>query len=190
MLSLCNGTAEYSLLQGGNPGAGSSALKAEKSKQWTLGFRVEPAKSLSIGFDLWQVSLTDQITTLSQSEVFGNPAKYLDLFSAYYDPIQKQNVLAASLTPFNLAKAEYQGIDWDHTYKTNTEYGNVSVNWTGTYMLKADLDADGKGKSVEKTVGVFDSYNNVTFRVISKLTAAWKPYNRYTHCNDWLPFKL
>jgi iron complex outermembrane receptor protein len=186
LLTLCNGAAEYNLLQGGNPNSGSgsgakAALKAEKSKQWTLGFRIEPTKSLSLGFDLWQVGLTDQITTYSQSEVFGNPAKYIDLFSAYYDPIQKQNVLAATLKPFNLAKAEYRGIDWDHTYKTNTEYGNVSVNWTGTYMLKADLDADGKGNSVEKTVGVFDSYNNVTFRVISKLTAAWKPSNRYTH---------
>lgn len=181
LFPLCTGTAEYNLLSGGNSSTGSTALKPEKSTQWTLGFRVEPAQSVSMGFDFWNVQLKDQIKTLSQSEVFLNPVKYAALFSAYYDPIQKQDVIAATLTPFNLAKAQFQGIDWDHTYRMNTSMGKVSFNWTGTYMLKADLDSGVKGDAIEKGVGKFNKYNDVTFRVISRLSAIWKPSDRYTH---------
>lgn len=181
LFPLCTGTAEYNLLSGGNSSTGSTALKPEKSTQWTIGFRVEPTTSLSMGFDFWNVQLKDQIKTLSQSEVFLNPVKYAALFSAYYDPIQKQDVIAATLTPFNLAKAQFQGIDWDHTYRMNTSMGKVSFNWTGTYMLKADLDSGVKGDEIEKGVGKFNKYNDVTFRVISRLSAIWKPSDRYTH---------
>lgn len=179
LLPLCNGNAEYALLSGGNPFTGDAGLKAEKSKQFTAGFRVEPIKSLSVGFDLWDVKLTDQIATLPENLVFDNPQIYGGLFSSYYDPIQKQNVLVAALTPFNLAKSHFQGIDWDHTYSTSTSLGKVALNWTGTYMLKAEKDVPGSDKV--HSVGRFDEYNNVTFRVISKLAATWKPSAKYTH---------
>ncbi|WMW81504.1 TonB-dependent receptor [Undibacterium cyanobacteriorum] len=181
LLPLCTGTAEYNLLTGGNSSTGAAALKPEKSTQWTMGFRIEPTANVSVGFDFWNVELKDQIKTLSQSEVFLNPAKYASLFSAYYDPIQKQNVLAATLLPFNLASAKFQGIDWDHSYRMNTSNGKVTFNWTGTYMLKADLDSGIKGDAIEESVGKFNKYNDVTFRVISRLAATWKPSERYTH---------
>ncbi len=178
--NLCHGTAEYNLLTGGNAFVDGNALKPEKSKQWTLGFRIEPTQSLSLGFDLWEVKLKDQIKSLSQTAVFSD-AKYLNLFTSYYDPIQKQNVLAAILRPFNLASAEYRGVDWDHTFKTNTSMGKMSVNWTGTYMLKADLQ-NSAADPFEKTVGKFNSYNDATFRVISRLTASLKTTdNKYNH---------
>jgi iron complex outermembrane receptor protein len=49
---LCNpGSSEYGLLTGGNPAVGAGSLKPEESKQATLGIRVEPISSLSLGFD-------------------------------------------------------------------------------------------------------------------------------------------
>lgn len=180
--SLCRpGSSEYNLMIGGNPLTNANALRPEKSTQWTLGFRVEPAQSWSLGFDVWNVELKDQIKTLSQATVFKEQSnKYIDLFMGYADPIQKQTVLAGIFRPTNIANAQYQGVDWDHTFRTNTSMGKVSVNWTGTYMLKADLEKE-VGKGIEKTVGLFNSYNDVTFRVISKLTSTWKPSDRYTH---------
>lgn len=180
LLPLCNGTAEYGLLTGGNPFTGEGGLKPEKSKQSTIGFRIEPVKNVSIGFDLWDVKLSDQIATLPESEVFNHPAKYPTLFSSYFDPIQNQNVLVAALTPFNLASSHYRGIDWDHTVGGVTPYGRVTLNWTGTYMLKAEQQALA-GDAFESSVARYDSYNNVTFRLISKLTATWKPSPKYMH---------
>jgi iron complex outermembrane receptor protein len=176
---LCNpGSSEYGLLSGGNAATGDGALKPEESKQATLGIRIEPTSSISLGFDWWDVKLENQIQTLSEDLVFGNPAVYDSLLRVYYDPIQKQNVLVAALTPFNLATSHYQGIDWDHTFRTNTALGKASLQWTGTYMLKAEQDAPGTG--LEKNIGRFNSYADVTFRVISKLTAALKT-DRFTH---------
>jgi iron complex outermembrane receptor protein len=176
---LCNpGSSEYGLLSGGNAATGAGALKPEESKQATLGFRLEPMPSLSIGFDFWDVKLTNQIQTLSEDLVFNNPAVYDSLLRVYYDPIQKQNVLVAALTPFNLASSHYQGIDWDHTYKTTTPFGKLNVQWTGTYMAKAEQDTPGTG--LEKNIGRFNSYSDVTFRWISKLTASLRT-NMFTH---------
>ena len=42
---------------------GAGGLKPEKSKQWTIGFRVDPIQSVSFGADLWQVKLRDAIAT-------------------------------------------------------------------------------------------------------------------------------
>ncbi len=177
---LCNpGSSEYNLLTGGNASTGAGALKPEESKQYTLGFRLEPMPALSLGFDLWDVKLTNQIQTLSEDVVFNNPKVYDSLLRSYYDPIQKQNVLAAALTPFNLASSHYQGIDWDHTYKTATPYGKLNVQWTGTYMSKAEQDTPGTG--LEKNIGRFNSYAEVTFRWVSKLTAALKVNDQFTH---------
>jgi iron complex outermembrane receptor protein len=181
LADLDRGTQEYDLLQQGNPN-----LKPEKSTQGTLGFRVEAFNSkengdLSLGFDLWNISIKDQIKTLSQKTLFSDPATHSNTYYRFFQPIQKAEVFAVLQKPFNMAKADYQGIDWDHTYKFNSSYGKVSVNWTGTYMLKADLTSGSPGVPVEKTVGTFDSYNNVTFRVISKLSTTWKPSDRYTH---------
>jgi iron complex outermembrane receptor protein len=176
---LCvTGSSEYGLLTGGNSSTGANSLKPEESKQATLGFRLEPTASLSLGFDLWDVKLTNQIQTLSEDLVFNNPALYDNLIRVYFDPIQKQNVLVAALTPFNLASSHFQGIDWDHTYKTTTPFGKVNVQWTGTYMMKSEQETPESG--VEKNIGRFNSYSDVTFRWISKLTASLRT-NMFTH---------
>ncbi len=181
LFPLCNGNAEYNLLTQGTADKGEKGLRPEKSTQWTVGFRVEPMPSLSLGFDLWQVEVKDQIKALSQKEVFTHPEKYNHLYYSYFDPISKENVFAALFRPFNLSKASFQGIDWDHSYRMATSAGKVTFNWTGTYMLKADLASGIAGDEVEKSVGKFNKYNDVTFRVISRLSATWKPSDRYTH---------
>ena len=79
---------------------------------------------------------------------------------------------------FNLSTAHYQGIDWDHTYRTSTALGKVALQWTGTFMTKAEQDNPGTG--VEKNIGRFNSYADVTFRVISKLTASLRT-NMFMH---------
>ncbi|WP_323141147.1 TonB-dependent receptor domain-containing protein [Massilia phyllosphaerae] len=179
LLPLCTGPAEYSLLVGGNPLSGPDGLRPEKSKQFTAGIRLEPMSNLSLGVDFWDIKLKDQIQSLPQDLVFTKPESYGGLFQSYYDPIQKANVLAAFLPNFNIASSHYRGIDWDHTYSTNTRFGKVNLNWTGTYMLKAQQDVPGAG--VESSVGRFDSYNEVTFRLIQRLTATWKQNANFTH---------
>jgi len=173
---LCRGASEYGLLTNGNPKTGEEGLKPETSKQATVGFRIEPMPALSFGLDLWDVKLKNQIQTLSQQQLFGAPYNLANKYMrSYYDPIQKANVLVAEQDPLNLANSHYRGLDWDATYRFGkTPLGSLAVNWTGTYMLKAEQSvptesATGPGVDTVKSIGRFDSYSNVTFRVISRV---------------------
>jgi len=166
------GSSEYGLLDVGNPASGSGALKAEESKQATLGLRLEPSNMLSFGLDLWDVKLKNQIRTFSQDQLYTNPVLANQYIAVYADPIQKSNVLVAIRKPLNLASSHFQGLDWDTTLRGNTPVGRASVNWTGTYMLKAEQETPGVG--VEKSIGRFNSYDDVVFRVISKVVFTLK----------------
>lgn len=174
----CKGNAEYDLLSGGNSTTGDRALKPEKSTQYTMGFRLEPTNSLSLGMDLWMVRIKDQIFTLSDTEVFGKPAKYSYLFKVIKDPIQG-NVLARESTPFNMAEGYNKGIDWDHSFRTKTGFGDISVQWTGTYMLNSDFI--NPGSDWESSIGRFDTNNNVVSRLITRIATTWKQSNHFSH---------
>lgn len=79
----------------------------------------------------------------------------------------------------NLATSHYQGVDWDGTYKQNLSFGLFSANWSGTYMLKAEQEVPGVG--LEKSVGRFDSSDNVVFRVISRFVFTLKSSDKLTN---------
>jgi iron complex outermembrane receptor protein len=53
--------------QGGNPD-----LQPETSKQWSVGFVVEPAQSASASVDMWQIKRSDRIYELTPQEVIAN----------------------------------------------------------------------------------------------------------------------
>ncbi|WP_211470751.1 TonB-dependent receptor domain-containing protein [Collimonas humicola] len=175
----CQGTTQYDLLQGGNQLSGSSGLKPETSKQSTIGFRLEPIRNVSIGFDLWTVRIKDQISVLQENLAFGNPVLYSNLFKLFNDPIQGSQTIAFLQTPVNLASAKYQGIDWDHSFRTKTPIGDMSLQWTGTYMLKAEQDFPGSG--TQSSLGKYGADQNVVFRVISRLAGSWKQSDMWTH---------
>lgn len=169
------GSSEYNLLTVGNPAVGAAGLKPETSRQATLGARVEPVAGLSVGLDWWDVKLKNQVQALSQQQIFEDPLLAERWIGIYYDPIQKSNVLAATLSPVNLSSSHYRGIDWDATWRVGaTPVGVLTANWTGTYMLKAEQDVPGSATGIESSVGRFDSYYNVTFRTISRLMLSLK----------------
>lgn len=175
----CMGKTQYDILSGGNRLSGENGLKPEESKQATLGFRIEPISSLSIGIDWWDVKMSNQIASLPEAVVFGNPAKYDNLFSTFYEPGQGGNILVATLPSFNIASAQYQGIDWDTSFKAATPIGKLSMNWTGTYLLKSDYDLP--GNPTVQSVGRYDEFNNVAFRVITRLATTLMTSDMFSH---------
>lgn len=174
----CQGTSQYDVLQGGNGQTGSAGLKPETSTQSTIGFRLEPIRNLSIGFDLWRVNIKNQIVFLPESLPFANPAAYSNYLTLYNDPAIGPTV-ALLQTPVNLASASYQGIDWDHSFRTKTPIGDMSLQWTGTYMLKAEQNIPGNG--IQSDIGKYGSDQQVVFRIISRLAASWKQSEHWTH---------
>ncbi|MBW8759080.1 MAG: TonB-dependent receptor [Burkholderiales bacterium] len=172
------GPDQWDLISLGNPASGAAGLKAETSKQWTLGGRLEPVKSISLGLDYWAVKLKNQILSgMPEGYAFANAPALSSLFVVpYTDPAGYQTV-ALLQQPFNAGSANYQGLDWDIALNTRTPFGKITADLAGTHMLKADYELP-SGKQTD--LGRFGGDNNVTFRDIWRLALGLE-YGDFTH---------
>ena len=175
-----NGTEsqQWDLISAGNPASGSAGLKAETSRQWTLGGRLEPAKGMSFGLDYWGVKLKNQILSgMPENYAFANASALSSLFVIPYgDPAGYQTV-ALIQKPFNAGKADNQGLDWEINLSTATSFGKISADLSGTHMLRADYELPG-GK--QSDLGRFGGDNNVVFRDMVRLALGLQ-YGNWTH---------
>jgi iron complex outermembrane receptor protein len=177
---VANGTGpqQWDLISAGNPASGAAGLKAESSRQWTLGGRWEPAASVSLGLDYWSVKLKDQILNgMPEGYAFANAGSLSDLFVIPYQDPAGYPTVALIQKPFNAGKANYQGIDWEFDFRTDTPVGKLTASLGGTHMVKADYELPG-GKQTD--LGRFGSDNNVVFRDILRLALGLQ-YGQLTH---------
>lgn len=160
------GAAQYDLLAGANGLSGDAGLKPEKSKQWTLGLRFDPVAGLSLGADLWNVKIKNQVLSsgIAENVAFNNPTKYASLFvNGYLDPTGGFPTIALLQLPINGGVANYRGIDWDFSYRTNTPIGKVYATWTGTHMLRMNY-TQSPGGDVETSLAQFGPDQQVVFK--------------------------
>ncbi|TFW19093.1 TonB-dependent receptor domain-containing protein [Duganella callida] len=165
------GQAQYDLLIGPNNRSGAEGLQPEKSKQWLFGGRIEPLRGLSLGLDLWNVQIRNQVLSagVPEQEGFKNPQQYKNLFVNPYPDPAGYTTIAYLLAPVNGGVANYRGVDWDFSYRTKTPVGDVRATWNGTYMLKQNYTVSAGG-TVYSDLGQFGQDNNVVFRVQSNIS--------------------
>lgn len=166
------GSAQYDLVLGPNGLSGDAGLKAEKSKQYSLGFRVDPVPGLSLGLDWWDVKIKNQVLSqgIAEQVGFANPQAYRSLFINPYQDPAGFTTIAFQQVPFNGGEAIYQGIDWDFSYKSKIPLGAMALNWTGTYMMKQKYNF-GPGLPFNTNLGVFGPDQQVVFRTVMNLSA-------------------
>ena len=155
---------QYNQLAGGNEN-----LKPEKSKQYTVGFRIEPSSAFSFGADLWDVKITDAVSAVSETQAFGNPALYRDLFGTYTEPSTGNTYYAFKSLSLNIGQTHNRGIDWDMTARKRFDFGNFTANLSGTHMLKADYTVPGTKDQWTNNMNYFGITDAVTFRNLAKL---------------------
>ena len=165
------GNAQYDLLSGPNGASGSAGLQPEKSKQWTFGGRIEPAKGLSLGLDMWNVQIRNQVLSAGTPEQvgFANPQQYKYLFTNPYPDPAGYTTIAYLLAPINGGVANYRGVDWDFSYRAKSSFGDVRAAWNGTYMIKQNYTTEAGG-TVNSDLGTFGPDNAVVFRVQTNLS--------------------
>jgi iron complex outermembrane receptor protein len=164
------GSAQYDLVAGPNSASGAKGLKNEDSRQWTIGVRGEPVPEVSLGADLWNVRLTNQIRSqgIDESVAFTGrgPFTYQNLFiDPYADPAGFTTIAFQQL-PFNGPFAEYRGVDWDASVKARTPIGNLAAQWTGTYMLRQEYTFV-EGGPLLSDLGQYGPDQLVVFRIQS-----------------------
>lgn len=162
--NLCRpGRVQYNSYRGGN-----EKLRPEESKQFTLGFRLEPSSSVTFGADLWDVKMTNQVSSVGEIQAFADPSKYRELFTDFADPATGIKTWAFINAPINIGKAHNRGIDWDLTVGEKYSFGKMTLNVNGTHMLKASYTVPGTDNEWTDSMDKYGIDNTVTFRDIIK----------------------
>lgn len=158
------GNVQYDIMAGGNPN-----LKPEKSKQGTLGLRVEPSAVLSLGADLWHVQIRDAIGQISETEAFNNPLLY-NTWTTKRDNATGLTFLALNQGNVNLGKEFYTGIDFDAVARFSTGIGRVTTQFLATYMLREQKQLLPNGEYFSSIGQNSDALGTVNFRWQGRLT--------------------
>jgi iron complex outermembrane recepter protein len=175
---VCN--VQFQRLTGGN-----TELKPEKSKNFSLGFVVEPTQQLSFSADLWWIRLENTIDALSETTVLDDPATFaqyirrnangdlsIDGFSCpgadcgYLDLRQQ-----------NLGGTRTNGADFSLLYREGLgANGNLTLGINTTFVAKYEYQ-DFEGSPWNQRVGVYSGANGPIFRWQHAATATWKMGN-------------
>jgi iron complex outermembrane recepter protein len=122
--------SQYDVLAGGN-----RALKPERSRQFSVGLRLEPNRSFMVGADFWHVNLRDVIGQLPQEEVFANPTRYAGAFSTVQDASTGTRYLALQSLNQNLGKEYRSGLDMD----VQTRWRALGGQWSSQLLVSTVL---------------------------------------------------
>jgi iron complex outermembrane recepter protein len=104
-------------------------LKPERSKQFSLGFVVEPFSGLSATVDFWRIDLTDRISVLSGQALIKNYQQY----SQYVKRNAAGEIESVDAPYLNLAGDQTQGVDINLTSTFKTSVGTITAALDGTY---------------------------------------------------------
>ncbi|WP_300757375.1 TonB-dependent receptor [Janthinobacterium sp.] len=156
---------QYNAVSEGNPN-----LQSEKSKQFTLGFRIEPSAAFSFGADLWDVKLRNAVSEITEDQAFADPTKYASSFTTYTEPSTGNTYYAFKKLQVNIGKKEYRGIDWDLSTNHKFDFGKLTTQLSGTHMLHANYTVAGSDNVFTSNMNFFGDTNEVTFRNLMKLT--------------------
>ena len=169
-----NCDSQFQVLNGGN-----TALKPEKATNLTMGFVLEPAKDLTTSVDFWQIDVTNQISSIPQSTLFGTYPQ----FGQYFNFAQPGNLLSiTSNCPGpkcgyvdqrlqNLGAVNTSGFDFGVQYRIRSDMGQFDTSLQSTVIRKYNYQ-DYPGGEFKQNVGIYSGSGPV-FRWQHNLTVNW-----------------
>lgn len=133
--------------------SGNPELKPEKSRQATLGFRLEPNQQLTLGMDYWQLKIADTFGHISANEILNNP----ELQRQYL--ITDEQGTSIHSPNLNLGNARSAGIDYDVQWRQPTEWGLFRWSIKGTHFLVSEKQY-AHGSAYESDLGRYNAFTN------------------------------
>ena len=157
--ALClSGVSQYQVWQEGN-----KDLKPETSKQTSAGFVYAPSTDFAVTMDYWKVELEDIVIRLEESEIFGDPVKYRDLYTTKLNRGTGEDELAIIQAAVNGGTGDYSGVDYNFRVLNELSFGSLVSELSGTYLIESTTSLNGS------SLGKFGADNDVAFRNIVQL---------------------
>lgn len=160
-----SGKAQYPVYLQGN-----EQLKPEKSEQATVGFVFARSQEFGLTVDYWQVQMTDQVDSLTESQIFEGAEGYRELFTTKTNSGTGEEELAIIQAVVNVGESKYRGEDWNASLTNELSFGTLVASFSGTYIIDSEYIKPGTDEWVT-SLGRFGDNDSVTFRVISQLSS-------------------
>ena len=148
---------------------GNADLKPETSEQMSVGFIYAPSHDVSFGIDFWSVDLKNQVTRLTEAQLFDNAILYDQFFTTKLNPGTARDDLAITQAAINIGKSENSGIDWSLSMNTEYSFGTLKTSFIGTYITKSRSLRSGTTDKWDTSLGRFGSNDNVVFDVQAQI---------------------
>jgi iron complex outermembrane recepter protein len=159
---VCN--QQQNIRQGGN-----TEVQPEESRTYSAGIVFEPTRNLTLSADYWNIKLEDQINALAEQTLFGNFAKYRNLFVYNAAGTRLEYVLA---TTMNLGEIRTRGVDLSLLWRLpRNQWGNFSIAIDGTYVDQYDYQNEPGGPFTENAGRYADA--SPVFRWRHNATLSW-----------------
>jgi iron complex outermembrane receptor protein len=178
---------QFQRLTGGNPG-----LTPERSKAWTVGLAVQPFKELTLSADFWRYYVSNAVSTISETAIFSDTAKYGNLFvRCSQAPEARRNAIGACLIPggdplayiintnLNLGDTRTSGLDVQGTWVgAPSAAGRFTVNARGSYVSQYQFQIEPRGAWFNP-VGNYIPQGGPVLRYQQVMTVKWD-YQKYS----------
>ncbi|MES2151159.1 MAG: TonB-dependent receptor [Pseudomonadota bacterium] len=150
---------------------GNANLKPEKSKQWSLGTVFEPNGNFSVKVDLWNVAISNAVTSVDEALIVKDPVKYAALYTTKFKASTGKSTLAIILAPINIGQQEDRGLDYDFLFKDKIGDMRWTNRLAGTHLLTSRYTTPGTSDQWESSLGHFGSNDSVSFRNVIKASS-------------------
>jgi len=154
---------------GGNPN-----LSPEKSKQWSAGIVVEPARGLSVSIDWFDLYLKQSITNgITPAAILQDIAQFGYLVTRAAPDAANPNlpgrITSINQHYLNLGGVKIQGLDTNWQFSPSpTSVGRFHLTMSGTYYIKYD---------VQQTDGSYAGFiSNQFATAVTGISPRWKSY--------------
>jgi iron complex outermembrane receptor protein len=108
-------------------------LKPEKSRQFSLGIVLEPARGTSLSLDYWAIRKRDVISDLSGKTILENPTRYAQYIVR--DPFDDYPTLI--LRKENQGRLKTSGVDLEASWRGEAgAAGRFGASFSGTYVIE------------------------------------------------------
>jgi iron complex outermembrane receptor protein len=153
-------------------GQPADTLQPEESRTISFGFVFEPAQSVTLSVDVWDIRLKEFINFVPEQAIFGDPVKYASRFvrCSQIPPAQQALIdvcinlpnfdpIAFIDTPTqNLGEVKTRGLDVGFGWRGGTTpYGAFTFSVDGTYVSKFEYQRERGGAFISSAGAYTDN---------------------------------